>query len=115
WDAMMDGSQSLNHCMLGHVLEWFYGYVAGIRQKPESAGWKEVLIAPNPGPLTHCQARLVTPAGTIGSRWRIEGGVFRLETEIPAAVQATAILPSGKSHALRPGVQAVEEPWGGSR
>jgi len=113
WDAMMDGSQSLNHCMLGHVLEWFYGYVAGIRQKPGSAGWKEVLIAPNPGPLSHAQARLVIPAGVIESRWRIEGGTFRLETEIPAAVSATAILPSGKSHPLRPGMQAIEEPWGG--
>lgn len=115
WDAMMDGSQSLNHCMLGHVLEWFYGYVAGIRQKSGSAGWKEVLIAPNPGPLTHAQARLVTPAGTIESRWRIEGGMFRLETEIPARVSATAILPSGKSHPLRSGVQSIEEPWNGDR
>jgi hypothetical protein len=25
WDATMDGNASLNHCMLGHVLEWYYG------------------------------------------------------------------------------------------
>ena len=38
WDAMMDGYQSLDHCMLGHVMEWYYGYVAGIRQQPGQRG-----------------------------------------------------------------------------
>ena len=52
WDAMMDGRQSLNHCMLGHVMEWYYGHVGGIRQATNSVGWKEILIAPNPGLLT---------------------------------------------------------------
>ena len=115
WDAMMDGSQSLDHCMLGHVIEWYYGYVAGIRQKPGSVGWKQVVIAPEPGPLTRAEAALKTPAGRILSRWRIQDGTFRLEAEIPGGVSATAILPSGSTTPLRPGLQEVTEPWAGAK
>ena len=111
WDAMMDGGQSLNHCMLGHVMEWFYGYVAGIRQRPGSVGWTQVVIAPNPGPLTQAAATLATPAGRILSRWRIQDGTFRLQVEIPADVSASAILPSGATQTLRPGSQEIAEPW----
>jgi alpha-L-rhamnosidase len=110
WDAMMDGSQSLNHCMLGHVIEWFYGYVAGIRQPPGGIGWKQVLIAPNPGPLTWAEASLTTPNGRISSRWRVQDGTFHLETEIPERVVATALLPSGRTQALRPGFEHLSEP-----
>jgi len=111
WDAMMDGAQSLDHCMLGHVMEWYYGYVAGIRQKPGSVGWKQIVIGPNPGPLTFAEAALTTPAGHIVSRWRIQDGIFRLEVEIPAGVSATAILPSGVTKPLRPGKQEIGERW----
>ena len=111
WDAMMDGQQSLNHCMLGHVLEWFYSYVAGIRQQPGTVGWKHVLIAPNPGPLTQAEATLTIPPGRILSRWEVQDGHFRLEVEIPRGVSATALLPSGTTQSLRPGFQRITEPW----
>ncbi len=110
WDAIMDGRQSLNHCMLGHVMEWFYGYVAGIRQAPGSIGWKEVLIAPNPGDLTHAEAAVMTPSGKITSRWKREDGRFTLHTEIPAGVSATAILPSGQQRTLSPGTHRIVDP-----
>jgi hypothetical protein len=82
WDAMMDGYQSLNHCMLGHVMEWLYGYVAGIRQAPGSVGWERALIAPVPGPLREASAAVQTPRGTITSRWRVQDGKFRLTAEV---------------------------------
>jgi len=107
WDAMMDGYQSLNHCMLGHAMEWLYSHVAGIRQAPGSAGWQEALIAPNPGPLTRAEASVRTPRGEIAVRWRSDRGEFRLEAEIPDGLQATAILPSGRRRALEPGRRAV--------
>ena len=111
WDAMMDGSQSLNHCMLGHVLEWYYGYVAGIRQRPGTVGWKDIVIAPQPGPLTEAEAVLTIPAGRILSRWRIQDGTFHLTSEIPAGTAATAILPSGATKPLHPGLNHLAEPW----
>jgi len=107
WDAMMDGYQSLNHCMLGHVMEWFYGYVAGIRQPPGVVGWEKILIAPNPGPLTRAEVSLQTPRGRVVSRWRQDGARFRLEVEIPPGVDAKAILPSGEVKSLRAGRQTL--------
>ncbi len=115
WDAMMDGYQSLNHCMLGHVMEWFYGYVAGIRQTPGSVGWQDIVIAPHPGPLTQAQATVLTPAGKITSRWQIRGGQFRLHATIPSGVRATAILPSGETRSLRAGAQQITVKWSPSR
>lgn len=113
WDAMMDGYQSLNHCMLGHVLEWFYGCVAGIRQVPGSVGWKRVLIAPEPGALTEAAGEVTVPAGTIVSRWTINRGKFRLSAQVPKGVEAVAVLPSGTTRSLRAGKQTLTEPWSG--
>ena len=109
WDATMDGIQSLNHCMLGHVIEWFYGYVAGIRQQPSSNGWQRVLIAPDPGSLASAEAGLLTPRGEIVSRWRKEGHKFHLEAEIPPGVEAEAVMPSGKRHRLTCGINILED------
>jgi hypothetical protein len=110
WDAMMDGRQSLNHCMLGHVMEWYYGYVGGIRQATNSVGWQEILIAPNPGSLTSAETAVQTPRGRVVSRWREDGATFHLEVEVPKGVKATAILPSGARRTLRSGKHALQEP-----
>ncbi len=107
WDAMMDGYQSLNHCMLGHVQEWYYGYVAGIRQDFGSTGWDRVIIGPNPGDLTSAEGSCQTPHGKIVSRWHRKGGKFILEAEVPKGVEARAILPSGKSVPLTAGKRTV--------
>ncbi len=110
WDAMMDGTQSLNHCMLGHVMEWYYGYVGGIRQPAGSIGWQRVLIAPNPGTLTSAEASLQTPRGRVTSHWRKDGPKFHLEANIPPGVEAEALLPSGKRCQLSSGLNILEEP-----
>ena len=110
WDAMMDGRQSLNHCMLGHVMEWYYGYVGGIRQVTNSVGWQDILIAPNPGLLTSAETAVQTPRGRVVSRWRKDGATFYLEVELPKGVKATAILPSGARKTLRSGTQTIQEP-----
>jgi hypothetical protein len=110
WDAMMDGSQSLDHCMLGHVMEWYYGYVGGIRQATNSIGWQEVLIGPNPGPLASAETVVKTPRGRVVSHWGKEGTSFRLEVEVPEGVKATAILPSGARKMLQSGKQTFQEP-----
>jgi hypothetical protein len=109
WDAMMDGYQSLNHCMLGHVMEWYYGYVAGIRQPPGSVGWAHVLIAPQPGDLQSAGATVKTAKGKILSHWHREAGEFILQVEVPEGVEASAILPSGKVEKLGSGRTALRE------
>lgn len=109
WDAMMDGYQSLDHAMLGHVMEWFYGYVAGIRQAPNSAGWRRIIIQPNPGPLDAASASVVTPMGTVSCSWRRSGGQLHIQVVIPRGVEAEAELPSGKVVQLKAGKQELVE------
>ena len=109
WDAIMNGGVSLDHCMLGHVMEWYYGYVGGIRQATNSIGWREILIAPNPGLLTSAETAVQTPRGRVASRWSKDGTTFHLDVEVPKGVKATAILPSGARKTLRSGNQAIQE------
>jgi hypothetical protein len=108
WDAISDGVQSLNHCMLGHVIEWYYGYVAGIRQQSGSIGWKRVLVAPEPGPLANATASFISPAGRIGSAWSVKDGRFRLEAEIPPGVSAQLIGPDGTRKIVEGGHHVLE-------
>jgi hypothetical protein len=103
WDAMVDGLQSLNHCMLGHVMEWFYGYVAGIRQEPGRVGWKRLIIAPEPGPLEHAEAIFDSPAGRIKSHWTVRDNLFTLEVDLPDGVTAQVITPDRHTREVGPG------------
>ncbi len=44
WDR--PGS-SLNHCMFGHIQEWFQKYLLGIRQVPGGTGSAHIPLVPN--------------------------------------------------------------------
>ena len=107
WDAMNDGNQSLNHCMLGHVMEWFYEYVGGIRQQAGSVGWKKVLIAPVPGSLERAECTFDSPAGRIVSRWRVADGRFKLDAEVPQGVVARLVAPDGTFREVGTGSHTV--------
>jgi alpha-L-rhamnosidase len=93
----------MNHFMLGQLMEWHFAYVAGIRQKAGSVGWKRVLIAPQPGPLKKAEASFDSPSGRITSRWRQSSGRFELHVDIPKEIEAEAVLPDGTRHQLRAG------------
>lgn len=108
WDAMTDGYQSHNHCMLGHVIEWYYAYVAGIRQQPGDVGWKQILIAPVPGSLDNAEATFDSPAGRISSKWKVEGEKFTLNAEVPAGVAAKLVGPDGTTRQVQAGRHTLE-------
>jgi alpha-L-rhamnosidase len=107
WDAKPGTGNSMNHFMLGHLMEWQYAYVAGIRQQPGSVGWRRVLIAPNPGGLDSASATFASPRGTIRVAWRQTAQTFTMNVEIPHGIQAVAILPNGERHTLAPGKHDV--------
>ncbi|MEN6458091.1 MAG: family 78 glycoside hydrolase catalytic domain [Thermoguttaceae bacterium] len=108
WDAMNDGYQSQNHAMLGHVVEWYYGHVAGVRQQPGSVGWTRLLIAPEPGPLAEATASFIAPTGRIASRWSVRGATFRLDAEIPPGATARLVGPDGAHRDVGPGRHTLE-------
>lgn len=110
WDARRGTGDSLNHFMLGHLMEWHYAFVGGIRQAPGSIGWQRVLIMPqtppldllasNPEAIRACDVSFESPRGTITSSWRIEGDTFTLTCTIPEGVEAAAVLPDGTRQPL---------------
>ena len=103
WDARPGTGNSMNHFMLGHLMEWHYAYVAGIRQEPGSSGWRRVLIAPNPGSLDSASASFKSPAGTIAVQWKQTRETFLLTVTVPEGVEGEAVLPNGEKHSLKAG------------
>lgn len=91
-------SVSNNHLMLGHLMEWFYAGLVGIKQTKGSIAWKEIEIKPEPvGDISSAKASYYSPYGLIVSDWQIKGDNFELKVEIPANIFATVYLPADKS------------------
>jgi len=85
---------SNNHMMLGHLMEWFFSGIGGIRQPAGSAAYDKIIISPDVvGDLTWAETSFNTVHGEIVSNWKIEGKNFILEVEIPAGCSATVSLP----------------------
>lgn len=95
WDAITVGSNSLNHCMLGHAMEWLYGSVLGIRQAPGSVGWKKLIIAPELGGLSSASGRTRIPQGDVSIKWWRNGGRLTIELEAPKGLETELLLPQG--------------------
>jgi len=90
WDANPDSSQ--NHLMLGHIEEWFYAGLAGIR--PQDPGLRHIEIRPQPaGGLTWVKARWETFRGPVAVEWRRDGRNFHLQVSLPPGITAAVVLP----------------------
>jgi hypothetical protein len=88
WDG--DPASSQNHCMLGHIEEWFYAGLAGIEADSE-----HITIRPRPvGDLTWVKAWHDTIQGRVESNWKKDDVGFELTLRIPANASATVYLPS---------------------
>ena len=103
WDARPGTGNSMNHFMLGHLMEWHYAYLAGIRQQPGSVGWKKLLIAPTPGSLDSVAASFNSPSGMIKVEWKQVNGLFSMNVAIPKGIEAVAVLPDGTKRDLKAG------------
>ncbi|MBO9730908.1 MAG: glycoside hydrolase family 78 protein [Chitinophaga sp.] len=86
---------SNNHLMLGHLMEWFYNGLAGIRQAPGSIAFRQIEIHPLPaGDVTFARASYQSPYGRIACDWQKNEHTFELSVEIPANTIATVYLPT---------------------
>jgi hypothetical protein len=93
WDANPEDSQ--NHFMLGQIQEWFYHDLAGIQNAPGSAGFKKIVIHPQPvGDVTWVKASYDSLRGKIVTEWKRAGGKFILKVTIPANTTATVFIPA---------------------
>ncbi|WP_240755324.1 family 78 glycoside hydrolase catalytic domain [Pedobacter sp. SYP-B3415] len=93
WAALP--SVSNNHFMLGHLMEWLYSGLGGIRQDTTGLAFSKIIIRPEPvGDIRHAAASYDSPSGTISTRWKRDGSEFMLETTIPPNTSATVYLPA---------------------
>ena len=84
--------------MLGHLMEWFYAGLCGIKQASNSVAYKRIEIRPQPvGDIRFATATFHSPYGEIKSEWKIEAGNFELNVTIPANTTATIYLPGNKN------------------
>jgi hypothetical protein len=91
WDA--DHNSSMNHCMLGHIQEWFNRDLAGIQ--PEEVAFKRFRVRPTAGPgVTAANATLKTPYGQIVSSWKQEADTFAIEVTVPSNTTASIHVPA---------------------
>jgi len=107
------GMNSFNHYAFGVVVEWLYRDVAGIDQSPGSAGFKEIVIHPRPGPgLTWARASFESVRGPVRSSWSLRDGHFSLDVEIPPNTHGTVFVPTSDPESIeesgRPPASPVE-------
>ena len=95
--------------MLGHLMEWFYSGLAGIRQTENSVAFKELEIRPEPvGDVKDAKASFYSPYGKISSEWEKSEGKFEATISIPANSTAVIYLPAKKgSVVLMNGKKAI--------
>jgi len=107
WDR--PGS-SLNHCMFGHIQEWFQQYLLGIRQAPGSVGFEKVLIDPFfPDDLDWAKGSFDSPNGRIEVAWTRKGAVVEVAVESEKAEVVVAKEREGVRWKIRGGAKTVTE------
>ncbi len=87
--------------MLGHLMEWFYSGVGGIRQIPSSTSYENILIEPEiVGDITWADATYNSIHGEISTSWKIEENIFTLKVKIPVSCHAIIALPQADSNMI---------------
>lgn len=77
------------------MLIWMYEDLAGIKNHPDSIGFKKILMAPVfPDGLDFVKASHMTPYGLVSSHWQRNGDSLEWEVIIPSNTSAELIVPS---------------------
>ncbi len=100
WAALTTVSN--NHLMLGHLMEWFYSGVGGIRQEEDGIAFNKIKICPEVvGDLTSAKTSYNSPYGIISTNWKKTTTDFTLEVNIPANTKATLYLPTAQKEKIK--------------
>jgi hypothetical protein len=104
WDA--HAQSSMNHCMLGHVQEWFAMDLGAIRNSDadDNVAFQHFVIRPVfSGSVNAASYTFRSPHGQIRSAWRVEGDRFHLDVTVPGNTEADVHLPATAVEAVREG------------
>lgn len=92
WAALPTVSN--NHFMLGHLMEWLYSGLGGIRQAGGGVAFNHIRIEPEVvGDLTAAHVSYNSPYGEISSSWTKIEKEFILEVNIPVNTKADIYFP----------------------
>src|ERR1035437_9911278 len=108
WAALKEVSN--NHLMLGHIMEWFYTGLGGIKQQENSVAFKDLIIRPEiVGDLTESKTSYQSPYGTIKSEWKREGKNLVLHVEVPFNTSAIVYLPTTNRASITEGNKPLDQ------
>lgn len=92
WAALPTVSN--NHFMLGHLMEWFYSGVGGIRQDENSVAFNQIKIYPEVvGDLTAATTSYQSAYGKIATDWKKTTEGFEIAISIPVNTTAVVYIP----------------------
>lgn len=93
WAALKTASH--NHCMLGHLMEWFYGGIGGIRIDKKEVAFKKFMLAPEfVGNIHFADVKFQSPYGEIRSNWVLKDGKVVYKIKVPVNTRALICLPT---------------------
>jgi hypothetical protein len=99
WDA--NTGASMNHCMLGHIQQWFSHDLLGIRQAEDAVAFKNIIIKPAfETDVEWAKGHYDAAPGRINVDWKKTNGTCSLNVSIPANTTATLYLPAKNAAAI---------------
>lgn len=113
-DTADPAMNSGNHVMLlGDLVCWTYGYLAGISQTEKSTAFKQLCLKPYPVKgLDYIRATYRSVYGNIQSNWQKQDGRFIWSFEIPCNTSALVYVPVRNGQMDSESRQAVEKQRG---
>jgi hypothetical protein len=100
WQALP--AVSNDHFMLGHIMEWFYSGLAGIRFGTGTTALNRIEFRPQAvGDIAHVKAGYYSPYGYISSEWTKQAGKFKLTVQIPVNTTALIYLPAQQNDQIQ--------------
>ena len=99
---------SNDHLMLGHLMEWFYSGLAGIRPAKDAIAFNHIEICPEVvGDVKFAKAHYHSPYGEIATNWKKDNNTFELSVEIPANTTAVISLPAAPNAKIKEGGKSI--------
>ncbi|TSD67989.1 Bacterial alpha-L-rhamnosidase [Inquilinus sp. KBS0705] len=104
---------SNNHFMLGHLMEWFYSGLGGIRPGADGLAFKSIIIRPEVvGDVKYASVSHRSPYGIISNSWEKAGTGFSMHTVIPDNTTAVIYLPANKQSRITEGGKTLSNRTG---
>ena len=115
WDGIKPDSSfqvpsmnSYNHYAYGAIGDWMYRTVAGLDTYEDGVGYKHIRIKPViGGDFSSVAASLDTYYGKSAVSWKLDGGSFQMDVEVPANSRATVFIPAKSADSIKEGTEKL--------